>query len=98
MAAVLVWLYWRDRRGRHEQIHLWAGFALFADLEEHLERVAHGHCRVLREHFGVLVLVPVGGELVWAADRERLALEGQGLRWLEPGAEGLIGEVDPGAV
>jgi len=43
-------------------------------------------------------LVPVGGELVWAADRERLALEGQGLRWLEPGAEGLIGEVDPGAV
>jgi hypothetical protein len=102
VTAVLLLLCWRGRRGCDEQVHLGTGFSFLGDFEQDLERMAHGDGRVVRQDLGVLGFVPVGGELIGAADRERVALdtalEAQRFRWLKPGAEGLIGEIGPGAI
>ena len=71
------------RRGSHDRV-----------ASPSVTRITKGSSQDL----GVLGFVPVGGELIGAADRECVALEGQRFRWLEPGTKGLIREIDPGAI
>ena len=91
--------FWRplNRRG-DKQIHLRPSLALLGDFERQHYRVPERYWSHARQEIGVLRLVPVGGELIWRADVQGDAVEGECLSRLEPGSEGLLGELLSSAI
>src|SRR5690348_14733537 len=93
-------LWWRRfrRRCSYEKVHLRPRLALGVDPECDLDRVPQRDRSERGEESGVLRLVPFGREAVRRADDEGVSVDLERLGGLEPGAEGLIRELEPSAL
>ena len=60
--------------------------------------MAEGNWGKARQEWSVLRLIPIGSELIWRANDNRVALEGEWLGRLEPRAKRLFRELAAGAV